>query len=116
MSLFEHAKEMGEIFQLRLKEFVGQPLVGEVRGAGLIAAVELVKQSQPRVAFDSAQGVGAYCSNACQEAGVILRNLGDAVAFCPPLIISESQVHEMVDKFAIGLNKTQAWAKHSGLI
>jgi 4-aminobutyrate--pyruvate transaminase len=59
--------------------------------------------------------VGAFCSAACQDAGGILRNLGDSVAFCPPLIISEDQVHEMVDKFAVGLAKTQSWAKQSGL-
>jgi 4-aminobutyrate--pyruvate transaminase len=113
-NLFEHAKKMGEIFQARLRQFVGQPLVGEVRGAGLIAAVELVKQTQPRVPFQPSDGVGAFCSAACQDAGVILRNLGDSVAFCPPLIISEDQVHEMVDKFAVGLAKTQSWAKQSG--
>jgi len=114
-NLFEHAQKMGEIFQSRLQQFVGQPLVGEVRGAGLIAAVELVKQTQPRLPFQASDGVGAFCSAACQDAGVILRNLGDSVAFCPPLIISEDQVHEMVDKFAVGLAKTQSWAKQSGL-
>ncbi|MDC1322081.1 aminotransferase [Pseudomonadales bacterium] len=114
-NLFEHAQKMGEIFQARLQQFVGQPLVGEVRGAGLIAAVELVKQTQPRLPFQASDGVGAFCSAACQDAGVILRNLGDSVAFCPPLIISEDQVHEMVDKFAVGLAKTQSWAKQSGL-
>ena len=40
------------------------------------------------------------------DAGLIVRAMGDAVAFCPPLIITEDQVHEMFDKFAIGLEKT----------
>jgi 4-aminobutyrate--pyruvate transaminase len=60
--------------------------------------------------------VGAYCTAACQEAGVILRNLGDSVAFCPPLIINENQVDELISKFATGLDATLAWAKTNRLI
>ena len=39
----------------------------------------------------------------------MVRNIGDTIAFCPPLIISEAQVHEMVEKFATGLNATLDW-------
>ena len=46
----------------------------------------------------------------CQEAGLIVRNVGDVIAFCPPLIITESQVDELLGKFEIGLNKTVEWA------
>ena len=92
------------------------PLVGEVRGEGLIAAVELVKQKQPRTPFDPGAGVGAYCAAACQDAGVILRNLGDSVAFCPPLIITEDQIDELVNKFSIGLDATLDWAIKTHLI
>lgn len=108
-NLFAHAAQVGEVFQQRLATFADHPLVGEVRGAGLIGAAELVKEKDPRMAFQPAQGVGAYCAAACQEAGLIVRAMGDAMAFCPPLIITEDQVHEMFDKFAIGLDKTLGW-------
>ena len=79
---------MGEIFQQRLSGFADHPLVGEVRGAGLIGAAELVKEKDPRVPFKPSAGVGAHCASACQEAGLIVRAMGDAVAFCPPLIVT----------------------------
>jgi 4-aminobutyrate---pyruvate transaminase len=106
--LFAHAADMGDIFQQRLAMFADHPLVGEVRGEGLIGAAELVKDKDPRTPFHAKEGVGAYCSAACQEAGLIVRNMGDAIAFCPPLIITEDQLHEMFEKFSIGLEKTLA--------
>ncbi len=109
--LFTHAAEVGEVFQQRLAGFAEHPLVGEVRGAGLLGAAELVKEKEPRMPFKPSEGVGAYCASACQEAGLIVRAMGDAVAFCPPLIITEAQVHEMFDKFAVGLDKTLAWLR-----
>ncbi len=116
MDLYTHANRIGKVFQERLRAFADHPLVGEVRGEGLIAAVELVQEKQPRKPFNLADGVGAYCSAACQDAGVILRNLGDNVAFCPPLIINEDQVDELISKFAVGLDATLAWTKSNRLI
>lgn len=109
MDLFSHAARMGEILQTRLREFEDHPLVGEVRGAGLIGAVELVKQSDPREPFAPSQGVGAYCAAACQDEGLIVRNMGDAMAFCPPLIITEPQIDELINKFNKGLERTRKW-------
>ena len=116
MDLYTHANRIGKVFQERLRAFADHPLVGEVRGEGLIAAVELVQEKHPRKPFNLADGVGAYCSAACQDAGVILRNLGDNVAFCPPLIINEDQVDELISKFAVGLDATLAWTKSNRLI
>ena len=42
---------------------------------------------------------------------MIVRNVGDVIAFCPPLIITESQIDELLSKFEIGLNKTVEWAQ-----
>ncbi len=107
--LFSHAAEVGELLQTRLRAFEDHPLVGEVRGRGLIAAVELVKGKDPRQPFKMSDGVGAFCSQACQEEGLIVRNMGDAIAFCPPLVISAEQIDELVTKFASGLERTLGW-------
>ena len=109
--LFAHAAKVGKVLQHRLREFSDHPLVGEVRGEGLIAAVELVKNKVPREPFDPNQGVGAYCAAACTDEGLIVRNMGDAIAFCPPLVITEDQIDEVVSKFAKGLERTRAWLK-----
>ena len=115
MDLFAHAEKMGAILQQRLQQFVGHPLVGEVRGKGLIAALELVRCAQPREPFVPSDGVGAYCSNACHEAGLVLRNLGDSIAICPPLIINESQIDELITKLGMALNQTHEWVSKQGL-
>lgn len=107
--LFEHAAKVGIAFQQRLQSFEDHPLVGEVRGSGLIGAIELVKEKHPRVPFEAGLGVGAYCTAACQDEGLIVRNMGDAIAFCPPLIISTAQVDELFAKFTKGLERTRQW-------
>ena len=107
---------MGDILQQSLQAFVSHPLVGEVRGKGLIAALELVRCREPRTPFNSSDGVGAYCSDACHEAGLVLRNLGDSVAICPPLIITEAQVDELITKLGKALDQTLDWAQKQGLL
>jgi 4-aminobutyrate--pyruvate transaminase len=116
MDLFNHAARMGEILQQRLRQFVGHPLVGEVRGKGLIAAVELVRQAEPREPFAASDGVGVFCANACHQAGLVLRNMGDSIAICPPLIINENQIDELVSKLAGAIDQTQDWVHKQGLL
>ena len=65
------------------------------------------------VPFDAAEGVGLYCASACQEEGLIVRAMGDSVAFCPPLIITEDQIDELISKFSKGLEKTLAWVNQN---
>jgi len=108
--LFEHAKSVGQLLQEGLSKFEDYPFVGEVRGRGLIAGIELVKTQNPREPFKASFGIGAYCSAACQDVGLIVRNVGDVIAFCPPLIITESQIDELLSKFEAGLKKTVEWA------
>ena len=110
MDLFNAAAKTGGLLQEGLQRFVDHPLVGEVRGAGLLAAIELVREREPRTPFKTSDGVGAYCTAACQEEGLIVRNIGDTMAFCPPLIISSDQIDELLTKFGRGLEKTLAWA------
>ncbi len=107
--LFTHAAAMGAVFQERLRGFAGHELVGDVRGAGLIGAIELVADKATKAPFAPERGVGAYLMQQALEHGLILRALGDSIAFCPPLIITEAQVHELFDKFAMALADTKDW-------
>ena len=115
-NLFEHAAEMGEYLQTRLKEFDSHPLVGEVRGRGLLAAVELVANKDSGEAFDDTS-VGAYAKQACQDNGLLIRAVGgNSIAFCPPLIITTDQIDEMVDKFSLAMQTTLQYANKESLI
>ncbi len=114
--LFARAAKMGVHMQSRLQEYAGHELVGEVRGKGLIGAIELVANKETGQAFSDGQ-VGAFAQRACQDAGLLLRVVsGSCVAFCPPLIIEENQIDEMVEKFGTALAATLEYAKKENLV
>jgi 4-aminobutyrate--pyruvate transaminase len=82
-------------------------LVGEVRGTGLIGAVELVKDKATRENFDASHAVGAYCMGRAQQHGLLIRALpGDAVAVCPPLVVKEDEIDMIIERFGKALNDT----------
>lgn len=98
--LVERAASQGRYLQERLRDsFMGHPLVGEVRGQGLIAAVEFVADRDPLARFDPAQRVAARVTRASRERGVITRALAqaDTIAFSPPFIVTESEIDAMVE-------------------
>jgi len=114
--LFARAAKMGAHMQSRLQEYAGHELVGEVRGKGLIGAVELVANKETGRAFSDGR-VGAFAQRACQDAGLLLRVVsGSSVAFCPPLIIEENQIDEMAEKFGRALTATLEFAKQEDLL
>jgi 4-aminobutyrate--pyruvate transaminase len=90
-------------FQARLREFAGHAYVGEARGIGLIGALELVADKKSKAAFEKPGAVGARLAELCQEEGLIIRAIGDIIAFCPPLVINSAEVDEMFDRFARAL-------------
>lgn len=100
MKIGENVRTVGAVMQAALRErFAGHELVGEVRGMGLIAAVELVADRATHRNFDAGLKIGARAAKLCEANGVISRGLpGDALAFSPPLIIGEDDVREMVEK------------------
>jgi len=109
--IMEHAAKMSPVFQMRLNKLKDHPLVGEARGVGLIGAVELVADKATKRPFDPKRMVGAATVNALQEMGLIVRNIQDSVALCPPLVITTDEIHEMFDIFEKGLDQMEAWAR-----
>lgn len=95
----------GEVLQSALREFIDHPAVGEVRGVGLIAAVELVANKQTRQQFAPLGKMGAAVYEKAHDNGLIIRGVQDSIAFCPPLIITPAQVHDMVGRFAKTLDQ-----------
>lgn len=94
-----------------LKKLLASPIVGEVRGVGLIAAVEFVSSQETRQPFPAATPVAAYFSERAHAHGLIVRSLGDAVALCPPLIITPAEIDEMLSRFTRALRDTEAFAR-----
>ena len=114
--VYAHANRVGAYLQSRLASFADHPLVGEVSGRGLIAALELVANKASKAAFEGT-AIGAYCAKAAEKAGLIVRAVGaNRVALCPPLIITEEQVDELTEKLAVALEETLAYVKAEGLL
>ncbi|MEM7425626.1 MAG: aminotransferase [Pseudomonadota bacterium] len=113
--IVKHAAKMSPIFQDRFRKLLDHPLVGEVRGVGMIGACELVADKATKRAFDPKHLVGARAVSFCQNQGLINRQLGDGVALCPPLIITEAEIHEMFDRLEMGLDDTEEWVRKEGL-
>lgn len=107
-NLVTHAHELGIIFQKRLREFETHPLVGEARGVGLIGALELVTDKKAKKALDAPGQLGAKGNAAFWEHGVISRNMYDAMALCPPLIITEAQVDDLFTRIGKALDQVAA--------
>ncbi|MBN1005755.1 aminotransferase [Amphritea pacifica] len=115
-NIFAHAAKVGEYMQKRLGEFRDHPLVGEVRGAGMIGAVEMVSDKKTGAGFEGG-AVGYFAMQACQNHGMITRAVaGNSLAFCPPLIVSEAQIDEMVEKLGKALDETLDFVTREGLI
>lgn len=108
--LFAQAAKTGAAFQERLALLADHPLVGESRGRGLLGGVELMADKDARTAFPAERQVGEHCSDRCAAHGLILRNVGDVMALCPPLIVSEDQVDELFTKLERALDDTLGWA------
>jgi adenosylmethionine-8-amino-7-oxononanoate aminotransferase len=114
--VFDHAASVGDYLQQCLSRFVDHPLVGEVSGKGMIAALELVANKSTGQPFEG-MTVGAYCAKAAEAAGLIIRPLGgNRVALCPPLILQREHVDELIDKLTIAVDATLDFAKRENLL
>ncbi len=109
--IMEHAAKVSPVFQSRLMKLADHPMVGEARGVGLIGAVELVADKASKRSFNPKHMAGATAVNKLQELGLIVRNVQDSLALCPPLIITTDEIHEMFDLFEKGLDQMEAWAR-----
>ncbi|MFN3960016.1 MAG: aminotransferase [Parvularculaceae bacterium] len=98
------ARERAPLLQDGLRQYKDHPLVGEVRGLGLIAGVELVEDRRARKPFDPARGVGAIVQAEAKARGVLVRALGDIIAFCPPLMIPHEDLRAVVARFGEALD------------
>jgi len=102
-----HIRSVAPGFQKGLQSFASHPLVGEVRGTGLIGAIEMVRDKKTRENFDAARAVGPYFMARAQEHGLLCRAmLGDSVALCPPLVITEKEIAEVMVRFGKALDDT----------
>jgi len=103
-NIVDHVQKVAPVFKQRFEALADNELVGEVRVSGLVGAIELVADKATKRSFAPSCAVGPTGYGFIQEEGLICRAVaGDNLALCPPLIITEVQIHEMFDRFERGL-------------
>lgn len=103
LNLIQNVNEVGPHFKSTLIDAVGNHMnVGEVRGEGLMCAVELVGDKVERKFFEADQKIGYQVAAALLSNGVIARAMpqGDIIGFAPPFCISKAQAEEVAEKLA----------------
>jgi len=115
-NLVAQVRRLSAPFLKRVHALRDHPLVGEADGVGLIAGIELVADKTVKCNFPPEKMVGMACANFAQEEGLFTRAMiGDRLAFCPPLIITEAEIDDMFDRFANALDKTEQWVRREKL-
>ncbi len=113
--IISHVRALTPVFEARMKKLAEHPLVGEARSCGLMGGVELVADTATKRPFDPKKGVGPKCVAFCERHGAILRAIGDTVALCPPMVITEAELNELFDRLERAIGDTEAWVSSEGL-
>ena len=95
MDMVPHVQRVGAYMQLVLGRFASHPIVGEVRGVGLLTGIEMMADKATRTPFAPAGRAGAVADRHARANGLITRFVGDRIAFSPPLIITQDEVVEL---------------------
>jgi 4-aminobutyrate--pyruvate transaminase len=106
MGLVDHVRAVEKPFLAELKALEEHPLIGEARGVGLIGAVEVVKDKATRAIYPSDVGVMDILGRNAKKHGLVLRIVGNRIAFSPPLIITSGEVKEMGRRLRSALDDT----------
>ena len=109
-----HVRKVAPLFQRLLRAYADHPLVGEARGVGLMGGLELSPAPASAAMFGTPGKVGPVAANALLKYGVICRAIGDTLAFCPPMIITEDEITAMFEPVGKALDEAMAWAKAEG--
>ena len=87
-------------------------LVGELRGAGLLAGLQLMKDRAARHYFDPSEKPAVACREIALRNGLIARAVGDTMVLCPPLTVARGEIDLLADVMASSLDET---ARHCGI-
>jgi 4-aminobutyrate--pyruvate transaminase len=114
--LFGHAKRMSPVFSKHVQSFADHPLVGEAMSIGMMGALEIVADKKTKTPFDLvAVGAGLRVYNHAVARGLFIRNMGDRVAICPPLVINETELGDLFGRLRQAFDATLADLVSEGL-
>jgi putrescine aminotransferase len=112
-NLVQRAEDIGALLREKLHAaFDDHPMVGEIRGVGLIGAIELTADKRMRKFFDKRGRVGMIARDFCIENELVLRAVRDTLVYSPPLTISEGEIDLLVARLARSIDQTFERVKH----
>jgi putrescine aminotransferase len=100
--------DIGPYFQQKLATLADHPLIGEVRGVGLLGAVEIVENKETKTLFDNEGAVGGMCRDHCFAENVVIRAVRDSMVLSPPLIVTRDEIDRIFDVLRTALDRTAA--------
>ena len=109
-----HVRRVAPLFGEKIRSFADHPLVGDARVCGLMGALELSPAKPSAQPFAQPGKVGPRLAQELLKHGVILRAIGDSLAFCPPMTITEAEIEELFAPIGTCLDATLAWARAEG--
>jgi 4-aminobutyrate--pyruvate transaminase len=114
MDVVPHVRKMGARLRSKFEAMAEKsPIVGEVRGAGLMLGIEIVADKKTRKPFAPALQAGPTFDSIAYENGLVARCMGDVLGFSPPLIVTESDVDEIAHLCEVSLSALEKHlAKH----
>ena len=112
-SLLERTSEMGQYLKKELHKLYEYPIVGDIRGIGLLWAVELMADGKKKKQFDPQLEVGRWINEWCYERGLILRNNAEILVIAPALTIGKDEIDTVLD---VMKQAVSAAIEHFGLM
>ena len=110
-NLVENAAALGARLQAGLQDLRKEDGVGDVRGLGLIAGIEIDMDVEKRKPFPVELNVGGRLVNACRDRGLISRNLADNYLLAPPLVTTPEQIDRIVEIVHDSVREVVGWAR-----
>ncbi len=115
LDLMAHVRTVAPHFQARLRNLASHPIVGDVRGMGLVGCVDCRLAKDDTDPWNPKHEIGARLDRHCQSLGLILRPILNMCVFSPPLIITDTEIDRMFDIMAKGLDLTLEEMTREGL-
>ena len=111
--LFENAMKRGEQLMAGLKDMMDLPIVGDVRGLGLMRGIEIVADKDTKEPFHPSIKAAALVTSCCMDQGLVVYPgtgmingvAGDQFLIAPPLIVTEAQIDDILKKLRAGLEE-----------
>jgi adenosylmethionine-8-amino-7-oxononanoate aminotransferase len=113
--LLAHTQQVAPYFQAQLKTLEALPLVGEVRGMGLMACVECVADRESNDPLELDKDVGKRIDQHCHDLGLLVRPLINMCVMSPPLTITRDQIDDMVSILREGISRTMDDLRREGV-